>query len=284
MNNRKTGTLIAIRRQELELTQKELAERLHVSDRAVSKWERGAGFPDVSLLEPLADALELSVLELIHGQLDTPEEQLSPETEKSAWKVAYELSIRSRKTMRLYRWALMAMVVLMIGGVAWFATWWAGFFSTSDNGASWKEISVQEAVKFCPFSLITEDDYVLARKLLDDPKIGGLLSPPPEGEPITVDTTLYISSETANSYREQLLIEGHPADIVTMEVWGEAMIHVDYRYLNRHCILSIRYDGSIEKWSRAYKFNGYPYEVMGHTVIQNEGNLRFTAVHASVGY
>ena len=68
MDNQKTGALIARRRQELGLTQKELADRLNVSDRTVSKWERGAGFPDVSLLEPLADALGLSVLELIRGE------------------------------------------------------------------------------------------------------------------------------------------------------------------------------------------------------------------------
>ena len=48
MDNGKTGTLIAARRKELGMTQKELAEKLHISDRTVSKWERGAGFPDVS--------------------------------------------------------------------------------------------------------------------------------------------------------------------------------------------------------------------------------------------
>ena len=57
MDREKTGGLIASARKERGLTQKELAAQLHVSDRAVSKWERGAGFPDVSLLEPLADAL-----------------------------------------------------------------------------------------------------------------------------------------------------------------------------------------------------------------------------------
>ena len=51
MDNAKTGALIAARRKELNLTQKELAEKLHISDRTVSKWERGAGFPDISLLE-----------------------------------------------------------------------------------------------------------------------------------------------------------------------------------------------------------------------------------------
>lgn len=62
MDTRKTGQLIAARRKELGLTQKQLAGQLNVSDRAVSKWERGAGFPDIALLEPLADVLGRTVL------------------------------------------------------------------------------------------------------------------------------------------------------------------------------------------------------------------------------
>ena len=58
MDKAKTGALIAEAQKEKNLTQRELAAALHVSDRAISKWERGAGFPDISLLEPLADTLE----------------------------------------------------------------------------------------------------------------------------------------------------------------------------------------------------------------------------------
>ena len=68
MDRVKTGALIAQIRKERNMTQKELAEKLHVSDRAVSKWERGAGFPDVSLLEPLAETLGLQVLDLLRGE------------------------------------------------------------------------------------------------------------------------------------------------------------------------------------------------------------------------
>jgi len=71
MDRTKTGALIAAARKEQNMTQKELAAALHVSDRAVSKWERGAGFPDISLLEPLADALGLGVLDLLRGERGT---------------------------------------------------------------------------------------------------------------------------------------------------------------------------------------------------------------------
>lgn len=68
MDVKKTGELIGAARRERGLTQRELAEALHVSDRTVSKWERGAGFPDVAQLEPLADALGLTVLSLLRGE------------------------------------------------------------------------------------------------------------------------------------------------------------------------------------------------------------------------
>ena len=73
MDRTKTGALIAAARKEQNMTQKELAAALHVSDRAVSKWERGAGFPDISLLEPLADAWGLGVLDLLRGERGTAE-------------------------------------------------------------------------------------------------------------------------------------------------------------------------------------------------------------------
>lgn len=95
MDNAKTGTLIAMRRKELGLTQKELAEKLHISDRTVSKWERGAGFPDVSLLEPLADVLGLSVLDLIEG-----ERQETVVTEVTVRSVISTIGWHVRKTTR----------------------------------------------------------------------------------------------------------------------------------------------------------------------------------------
>lgn len=64
----KTGGLIAQVRKEKQLTQRDLAEQLHVSVQAVSKWERGLSCPDIGLLEPLAEALDLTVTELLSGQ------------------------------------------------------------------------------------------------------------------------------------------------------------------------------------------------------------------------
>ena len=63
-----TGAVIRALRESKKLTQEELAEKIHVSGKAVSKWETGAGFPDISLLEPLAEALGISVIELLSGE------------------------------------------------------------------------------------------------------------------------------------------------------------------------------------------------------------------------
>ncbi len=62
-----TGAVIRRLREKQRMTQEELAERIFVSGKAVSKWETGQGFPDISLLEPLAKALGISVIELLSG-------------------------------------------------------------------------------------------------------------------------------------------------------------------------------------------------------------------------
>jgi len=68
MNAYVTGATIKMLREARTLTQSELAEQLGVSNKAVSKWETGNGLPDLSLLQPLAQALGVSVIELMNGR------------------------------------------------------------------------------------------------------------------------------------------------------------------------------------------------------------------------
>ena len=70
MDQIKAGQLIRRLRSEKKLTQKQLADVLNVSDKAVSKWERGQGFPDVSLLRELSDVLGINAEKLLDGQLN----------------------------------------------------------------------------------------------------------------------------------------------------------------------------------------------------------------------
>ena len=67
LDKEKMGLFIAQLRREKEATQKELADRLYVSDKAVSKWERGLSVPDISLLLPLAEILGVTTTELLRG-------------------------------------------------------------------------------------------------------------------------------------------------------------------------------------------------------------------------
>ena len=68
IDNEKFGAFLARRRKERGMTQKELAEKLYVSDKAVSKWERGLSLPDIALLQPMAEALGVSVTEMLRGE------------------------------------------------------------------------------------------------------------------------------------------------------------------------------------------------------------------------
>jgi len=69
MNQYVTGAVIKELREKNKFTQAELAEKLMVSDKTISKWETGKGYPDISLLEPIADVFKISVTELISGNI-----------------------------------------------------------------------------------------------------------------------------------------------------------------------------------------------------------------------
>lgn len=74
MNQVKIGRFIAELRKEKNMTQKELAEKLKITDRAVSKWENGRGMPELSLIKPLSEALDISINELLSGEKIAKEE------------------------------------------------------------------------------------------------------------------------------------------------------------------------------------------------------------------
>ena len=95
MDNTKTGALIAARRHALSLTQDELAARLHVTGKAVSKWERGLSFPGVDLLIPLADILGVTVMDLLAGETVEP-----PEIEAAAEAVVLDTLSSAERTRR----------------------------------------------------------------------------------------------------------------------------------------------------------------------------------------
>ena len=68
MDQIKIGKFIAEERKAKKYTQRELADKLSISDKTISKWERGNGFPEVSLLLPLCNELEITINELLSGE------------------------------------------------------------------------------------------------------------------------------------------------------------------------------------------------------------------------
>lgn len=96
MDAQKLGAFVAEHRKERKMTQAELAAKLQVTDKAVSRWERGLGFPDINTIEPLADALGLSVLELMKSERmnETP---ISYDTADTAILDTLDVAITKRR-------------------------------------------------------------------------------------------------------------------------------------------------------------------------------------------
>ena len=108
MDAMKTGALIAQARKEKGLTQKELAEKVYVSVQAVSKWEKGKNFPDLALMEPLADELGLTVTELLAGERG---EQPGEETVRDSLRFG-ESQLRPK--IKRWKWLFLAAAVLLL--------------------------------------------------------------------------------------------------------------------------------------------------------------------------
>ena len=127
MDNNKVGKFIATRLKEKGLTQTKLAKMLNVTNKAISKWENGLGFPDVNLLEPLADALEVSLVELMHGQTmgteDVEVQEVQPKFEEKISLSEYERRLENRNIIlgSVFLALVMAILFLVIKS-NWIAT------------------------------------------------------------------------------------------------------------------------------------------------------------------
>lgn len=110
MNIKKIGEFIKEKRKEKNLTQKELAEKLYVTDRAVSKWERGINCPDISLLKDLSSILEISVNELLSGE-EIKKLELAQTDQVLLNSVNTYTSIEKKKRIKL--WILTIFVIII---------------------------------------------------------------------------------------------------------------------------------------------------------------------------
>lgn len=122
MDNVKTGGFIKELRKEKNMTQKQLADLLHITDRAVSKWERGICAPDISLLEPLGEILKVSIVELIQGERterpEEPEASAKQIIEYSRSEVARKIRGVQKKYLAIAT-ALLLTASLIVGVLLW---------------------------------------------------------------------------------------------------------------------------------------------------------------------
>ena len=107
MNTEKTGAFLAALRRERGMTQKELAEKLDVTDKAVSRWETGKGLPDISLLKPLADALGVSIADILSGERVEPGQEKEQADSLLLGALSYVKSVSS---------LLIGIFLLLLGG------------------------------------------------------------------------------------------------------------------------------------------------------------------------
>lgn len=111
MDQIKIGKFIAERRKKNNLTQAQLAEKLNVTDRAVSKWETGRAMPDTAIMLDLCEILKISVNDLLNGEIVTME-NYNEKNEKVLLEMAKEVE-QKNKTIWTAMWAIM--IVSIVG-------------------------------------------------------------------------------------------------------------------------------------------------------------------------
>lgn len=164
MNVKKVGEFIKQKRKEKKLTQKELAEKLSITDRAISKWERGICCPDISILKELSSILEVSVNELLAG-----EEIEKLEREKTddvlVDSVKQYTSVEKKKNIKLTIVLLIFCVVLV------FFTYFVSYLTFNQinktDGLNWEIIQTKRvAEKF--YTAIENYDYEEIKDMISD--------------------------------------------------------------------------------------------------------------------
>lgn len=119
IDKKEFGSFLSELRKEKGMTQKELAEKLFVSDKTVSKWETGGSIPDVALLMPLAKLLEVTVPELLECRRYETTEQIAPERADAMVSTVIQMTDEERAEAerarkRIQSWFIVASVVSLV--------------------------------------------------------------------------------------------------------------------------------------------------------------------------
>lgn len=140
MDKEKFGKFVATLRKEQGLTQKELAQKVNLTDKAISKWERGLSYPDISILEQLSIELDISILELMKGERMPQDLSLSVEEAKEVVDQSLEISDHeiTRKHIRSKNIILLCLVlVMLLVSIVLNVRNYASYYSKQSNNDNW---------------------------------------------------------------------------------------------------------------------------------------------------
>ena len=159
MTKEQLGAFIAKNRRDRDLTQRDLAERLHITDKAVSKWERGLSYPDVTLLEPLAEVFGLGVEELVACRRAEEKQE-----EEQSVKSILEISRENRQSDRRKASIRTALSALVMAGLALLVVWYSATFVHERRENT---IVLKETVGDANYLYVEEKGHLLRLKCAD---------------------------------------------------------------------------------------------------------------------
>ena len=214
MNQQKTGKYIAEKRKLQNMTQAQLAARLGVSDKAVSKWERGISLPDISKYQELCEVLEVSLNELFAGE-DLHEDQVVAQSEQNLMEV-----LRCEASRKKQLLGVIAVAVLCVCIIA------AGYIANLNLGEKENDNRLGQLTYG-----ITSADENYTHYMDGEPMVG-----------VTVD-----ENEIGHISKKSYFNMEHRTEIVVAEAsyenYEEAVADdSDYRYRSNHDITSATYD------------------------------------------
>ena len=178
MNKERLGNFISGERKTLGLTQRDLAVRLHVTDKAVSKWERGMSYPDVTLLEPLAAALDLTVEELMACRRQEIAEQKGAE---ETMRNLLDISRDSVRKERRRSWKRIAAVLVLLAVTAAVVAWTK--IMVPEDG--YYSIILKETVNGRNYIYVEDRGHLIRLKCGDDVDFGALTLRDERGDTIS---------------------------------------------------------------------------------------------------
>ena len=147
----KSGAFIAKCRKEKNLTQKQLGERLNVTDKAVSKWERGKSFPDVSIMKTLCEELDIDISDLLAG------EKISPENYKEKTE---NIIMASISTDQLYGFQIIIYALLLISIILLYLP-----FLSYTGQSFWPDFTIENIICWISSLMIAFISHYLDKKI-----------------------------------------------------------------------------------------------------------------------